>query len=381
MIARFEVLMSSILVILMGLILFPLFKGNVLYLLPIGISGSWDQTLLKDVRLILNTGLDEGPNTNMRTTFVVVDKKSLPRLMYADGYTARETRGNLAKQLTRVPDTSKNRLVAIGEKMAKNKLVTILDVFYRDPKSALSAKIAIIEGEAKDFLAREHKHKPNLIVNLDRQVISAEKATIVPIVNLQSILKLIHDPGQDIVIPYMGPEDSGGVVKGVALFSNQSLAGFLSDSESSIYLLLAGQMGKTATFSLKTKKNKALGSLITLRVYKSKSHMKLTVLHHQAHVDIQVNMQAQVEEFPQNHLSDEKNVRSLNELISAEMTEEAVKVVQKLQQMNCDALGIGRQLIAFHHDYWKTLDWDSVYPTIQIDPHVHVKLTRPGIIN
>ncbi|NQX71766.1 GerAB/ArcD/ProY family transporter [Paenibacillus alba] len=42
MIARFEVLMSSILVILMGLILFPLFKGNALYLLPIGISGSWD---------------------------------------------------------------------------------------------------------------------------------------------------------------------------------------------------------------------------------------------------------------------------------------------------------------------------------------------------
>ncbi|OPH59013.1 hypothetical protein BC351_22030 [Paenibacillus ferrarius] len=347
----------------------------------VGLTGCWDQTLLKDVRLILDTGLDEGPNTNMRTTFVVVDKKSLPRLMHADGYTARETRGNLAKQLTRVPDTSKNRLVAIGEKMAKNKLVTILDVFHRDPKSALSAKIAIIEGEAKDFLTRVHKHKPNLIVNLDRQVISAEKATIVPVVNLQSVLKLIHDPGQDIVIPYMGPGYSGGVVKGVALFSNQSLAGFLSDSESPIYLLLAGQMGKTATFSLKTKKNKALGSLITLQVYKSKSHMKLTVLNHQVHVDIQVNMQAQVEEFPQNHLSDEKNVRNLNELISAEMTEEAVKVVQKLQLMNCDALGIGRQLIAFHHDYWKTLDWDSVYPTIQIDPHVHVKLTRPGIIN
>ncbi|UKS28748.1 spore germination protein [Paenibacillus sp. HWE-109] len=41
MIARFEVLLSSILVILLGLVMFPLFKGNVLYLLPIGLSGSW----------------------------------------------------------------------------------------------------------------------------------------------------------------------------------------------------------------------------------------------------------------------------------------------------------------------------------------------------
>ncbi|UKS28749.1 Ger(x)C family spore germination protein [Paenibacillus sp. HWE-109] len=358
------------------------YKSVSLCVLICVLTGCWDQILLKDVRLILNTGLDEGTQANLRTTFVVVDKKSKPRLVAAEGNTPRDTRVNLAKELTREPDTSKNRLVAIGDKMAKNKLGDILDVFYRDPKSALSAKIVVIDGKANDFLANEHKHKPNLIVNLDRQVIGAEKATIVPNINLQSVLKFIHDPGQDIVLPYMGPGHSGSRVKGVALFSNQVLSGFLSDSESPIYLLLAGQMGETATFSVKTEKNTdKVGSLLTLRVYKAHSQIKLAIVDQQVQVNIQLTMKAQVEEYPKEHQFDESNVKKLNEFISSELTEDARQVIQKLQKFNCDALGIGRRLIAFHHDYWATSNWDEVYPGIKIEPHVTVKLTRPGIIN
>ena len=81
----------------------------------------------------------------------------------------------------------------IGEQLAKVDIYTALDVFYRDPKSALNAKIGVVEGRAESLLQTGYMRKPNFILNLDKQIVSAEAFTIVPEENIQSICTVLFD--------------------------------------------------------------------------------------------------------------------------------------------------------------------------------------------
>lgn len=348
------------------------------------ISGCWDRTFLKDVRLILGVGIDKGENEGVLSTFILPDvtdkKRNAPEILSAEGGSVRESRFNLGKQLTLVPDASKNRFTVIGEQLAKQDLYEVLDVLYRDPKSALNAKIAVVDGRAKEFLHTGYTKKSNFILNLDKQIASAEKETIVPKINIQSILSIMLDPGQDIVVPLLGVGNDIPLVKGLALFNKKSFTGELNSSESTICLLMADRMGKGARITLPILNGKKIGGDITFQVFHLNRKMNVDVRSDNVAVKIDLTIKVVVDEFPISHLDEVEQVGELNELISDQMTERAQLVVQKLQKANCDVFGIGRRLIAFHPKYWSRIDWYRTYPQITIQPNLKVEIARPGII-
>ncbi|ULL13119.1 Ger(x)C family spore germination protein [Paenibacillus sp. H1-7] len=347
------------------------------------VTGCWDQTLLKDVRLIIGLGIDEDADGNILDTFVLPDvtnQKNTPQVISVTGHTARETRLNLGKRLNLVPDGSKNRFVLIGEEMATKKIYTILDVFYRDPKSALNAKIAVVKGRAEAFMKKEYEIKPNLILNLDKQIVSAETASLVPNVNIQSICTIMFDPGQDFVLPYIEHGTEGAVVTGIALFNSQTMTGALEGRDAIICLLLANQMGKRAAITVPAGTSGKTGSFMTFQVFQIKRNLQVWMEGDEVFANIDLQLKVKVEEFAEDHLVDRERVEQLNARITKELNRNAQEVIRRLQQANCDIFGIGRRLIAFHHDYWKKTDWNRTYPHIKIQPSVMVEIARPGII-
>lgn len=349
------------------------------------LTGCWDQTLLKNVRLILGVGLDKAEGENVLLTVVLPDvsdkKRNAPEIISVTGETAREARGNLGKKLTMIPDGAKNRFIMIGEQLAKGDIYAVLDVFYRDPKSALNAKIGVVDGRAESLLQTGYMKKPNFILNLDKQILSAESFTIVPEENIQSICTILFDPGQDVILPYLAIGEGTPIIKGVALFNSKSLTGTLDTKESKLCLLMADRMGKRASLTLPIpNKSKKIGSKMTFRVFQTKRKLDIDVNNGKVEVTIDLLIKAEAEEFSPDHLDETGQVSKMNEFFSKELTKEAQKVVQKLQKANCDVFGIGRRIIAFHPDYWKTIDWNSTYPLITIQPNVKVEIARPGII-
>ncbi|KRE48921.1 Ger(x)C family spore germination protein [Paenibacillus sp. Soil724D2] len=349
------------------------------------LTGCWDQMLFKNVRLILGVGIDKAEGENVLVTFVLPDvsdkKRNAPEIISVSGETAREARSNLGKKLNLVPDGAKNRFLMIGEQLAKNDIYTVLDVFYRDPRSALNAKIGVVEDRAESLLQTGYMRKPNFILNLDKQILSAETFTILPEENIQSICTVLFDPGQDVILPYLAAGDGTPLIKGVALFNSKSLTGTLDTRESKLCLLLADRMGKKAILTLPIPNQpKKIGSKMTFRVFHTKRKLDVDVNKGKVVVTIDLLLKAEAEEFSPDHLDETGQVSKLNEFFSKELTQEAQKVVQKLQKANCDVFGIGRRIIAFHPEAWKTMDWNSTYPLITIQPNVKVEISRPGII-
>lgn len=349
------------------------------------LTGCWDQMLFKNVRLILGIGIDKDQGENVLLTFVLPDvsdkKRNAPEIISVTGETAREARGNLGKKLTLVPDGAKNRFLMIGEQLAKNDIYAVLDVFYRDPRSALNAKIGVVEGRAESLLQTGYMRKPNFILNLDKQILSAESFTMVPEENIQSICTVLFDPGQDVILPYLVVGEGTPLIKGVALFNRKALTGTLDTKESKLCLLMADRIGKKASLTLPIpNKTKKIGSKMTFRVFHKKRKLDVDVNNGKVVVTIDLLLKAEAEEFSPDHLDEDGQVAKLNEFFSKELTQDAQKVVQKLQKANCDVFGIGRRIIAFHPNYWKTMDWKNTYPNITIQPNVKVEISRPGII-
>ena len=72
--------------------------------------------------------------------------------------------------------------------------------------------------------------------------------------------------------------------------------------------------------------------------------------------------------------------KKLNKELSKQLTKEAKKITKKLQKANCDAFGIGRNLIAYHQDLWKKKNWHKDYEKVKFKPEVEVKILYSGVL-
>jgi spore germination protein KC len=361
--------------------------------MTIFLSACWDQNLLKDVRLYLAASFD------LDTDGRIIDTVSSPIIKKADqgegsaetyqiitgiGDTPRKARGDIDKRVSKTFDASKLRVLIIGNKLAKEDIYPVLDLFYRDPKSSLSAKVVIAEGMGKGILElniKDQKISEYLFELLESQ----EDSLLIPEENIQSICAEMFDPGEDLSLPYISQEEGGALanVEGIALFNERKFTGhILSGDEAEIFLLMDGHTGKTVSFTKKIANHddSDLREFVSLNVKKAKKRLEVTIENEEVKVNINLKLKISLTEYARNQLYNKQEIKFLNEELSEILTKDAETAIKKLQEANSDSFGIGRRLISLHNDYWQRVDWKSVYPNISITPKVNVEIIGHGII-
>ncbi|MBY0120435.1 Ger(x)C family spore germination protein [Bacillus sp. S/N-304-OC-R1] len=357
------------------------------------LSGCWDQNLLKDVSLINSVALDLEDSNKVSTTVSIrtiqgsegTGEQKLKTVTFSElDSTPRGARDKIDLQVSKKINSSKLQVVLIGEELAKKEFYYALDIFYRDPKSALNAKAAIVKGEAKKVI--ELGSDSDLIVGeyVFDLLSSAEDATMVKKNDIQSLGTIILDPGQDVLIPFIHRIDhKTAKVMGLGMFNGKIYSGAdLNHEDSVLFQLLSGYLSKMARFTKKIYDTNSVKDYITFDV--SKVKRKLVIKAKDSSniiVDINLFIKATVIEFPHDVLDSNKEIKKLNSILSKELTDQAQSVLSQLQEANCDGLGIGRRLAALHYHVWKDLDWKDTYPTITFNPKVNVEIVQKGIIN
>ncbi|MGR5978712.1 Ger(x)C family spore germination C-terminal domain-containing protein [Bacillus cereus] len=76
-----------------------------------------------------------------------------------------------------------------------------------------------------------------------------------------------------------------------------------------------------------------------------------------------------------------KRKKLLNQKIKNHFTKLAKQTVLHMQQANCDGLGIGQRVQAYHADIWEHTNWNKVYPKVPIQVRVHTEMINTGVIN
>lgn len=359
------------------------------------LTGCWDQKFLKEARLSYGSGFDLTNDGNILTTTVIRKNevsgegqgKSRNEIIVVEGTTLRETRMKIDNKLAGNFDPSKNRIYLFGKALAKKDIYSVLDVFYRTGGSALDSKIAVVGGTATEILQLRRNEIPLISEHILELIKSVENKTVVPAHTLHSIRPKMFDPGQDFCLPYLTRDvrDKNNVkVSGIALFNGHKFTGtILTPQESTLYLLLSNQKRKKARYVIENVKHdnkEAFKTTIVIQIQNIKNNKMVSVNNGTIKVNLDMTLTVNVNEYPPNNLYDKEKVKKLNKKISKRMTEDARNLVKKIQNANSDLFGIGRDLIAFHHDTWEKLNWKEKYPKIEITPSVKVKIISSGVI-
>ncbi|MEL3974237.1 Ger(x)C family spore germination protein [Rossellomorea oryzaecorticis] len=361
--------------------------AGILLLFHLALTGCWDQRLLKDSRLIYSSSFDLIEDDRIFTTAITRDfhgEMGANVEITAEGKTIRETRMNMDRKINGNFEPSKNRVFLLGEDLVKKDIYQFLDVFYRDPSSSISAKVAVAEGRGSDFLSKLREKNTFISEFLTEIIESAEGSSEVGVQNLQTICTMMFDPGKDFILPLFSLEEEEIELEGNAIFHKHSMTGKLSVMQSTLFLVLAGEKGKRARFvSEVDKENKTpLDDYISYNIVKPKTNMKiLSDSPDDIKVEISLKAGVTISEYPADKLKDKKNVKKLNEKIQGDLLKRSQKLVETIQTANADLFGIGRELIAFHPKTWEKVNWEEDYKEITIIPKIETEIVGNGIIN
>lgn len=359
------------------------------------ITGCWDQNLMKDATLIQTITFDQTDEGEFLLGIAIpniyrnsMDSGQETEAINSENLstvanTPREGRMKLNTEIPGNLDSSKNKLVLFGEQFAKGDIYPSLDVIWRDPRSSLSAKLAVVKGKAFDTLSIQPRVESNISQNILYLIRSTETNTIIPEESIQTLASELLDPGEDIVLPLLKIGRNGTTidVAGVALFDERKLSGTLSQEESTLFLLLNNKQSKYARFTTYVNGNKELNmnNFISLNVDHIKRKLNVSVNDRgEVFVNLNLHLKVIVEEYPIGNVPNK--VDQLNNKLSNTFTNNAEEVIKKLQEANCDAFGIGRRLIAFHHDTWKEKDKTNYFKDVKFKSKVDVEIIQHGIV-
>ncbi|WP_446715633.1 Ger(x)C family spore germination protein [Bacillus sp. OTU530] len=124
--------------------------------------GCWDQHLMKEATLVQTVSFDltrEGKFLLGTVIPILTQSQSesgqgftKSETLSATAHTPREGRAKIDRRVSGVLDASNNKLILFGGSFVRQGIVPSLDVIYRDPRSSLSAKLAVVDGEAVKLL-------------------------------------------------------------------------------------------------------------------------------------------------------------------------------------------------------------------------------------
>ncbi|SDK48375.1 Ger(x)C family spore germination protein [Sediminibacillus albus] len=357
------------------------------------LTGCWDQRQFKNVKLVLAAGIDSTEEGKVTNTVVITNVQNgqsgngteQMQVVTASANTPLESRTKIDQKISKRYDQSKLHVLLLGEKLVEKDIYPYLDMFYRDPKSNLHARLAVVGGKVEEALSLNIAGEPRISEYINGMLTGEIRSTQMPNNNIQLVCAELLEPGQDFVLPYLTTNEEESLLQydGLALFSGKSYSGsYLSQENAKLFLLLKNVMGADAMLTRKIADDKeAVNNYITVDVKEINRKLAIDTNKQIPKVTLDVHLEVDVLEYPPDHLQSEKKVKELEEKLEKTLTKEAGEIIAQLKEANSDALGIGRRIQGYHPGVWKQLNWEEVYPELTIDPKISVDIQSHGIIN
>jgi Ger(x)C family germination protein len=357
------------------------------------LSGCNYHNELKNLQLIYAKSIDVIGNNDMVTTVTIQSPGGKERtapvheVLSASGPTLQESLyKKIGLQIAGPIGTSKNQVMLIGEKLAKQDLGDILDSTFRNANDPMLAKVAIVRGNAGELIRLDRIGSATSGEYLRKIIMSARYETIIPSITLHSLYPTLHDAGRDPVIPLLRKESDKAVVDGLALLNERKYTGYsLTPEQSTLILLMNGNKANICVITRNVKEESNPddpSDYLSLNISNLKRDKQVSVdADGQVQVKINLSMKGSVIETAKFDLSEKQKFEQMNKRFSEILTKEANDICKLTQRANSDALGIARDVMAFYPNEWKKMDWETEYPKVNFQVSMKVEIVSHGIIN
>ncbi len=372
------------------------------------LTGCWDRKELNEVGIVGAIGLDKDSKTEeiILTSQVIRPgalkkeggggEKSPVENITTRGNTVFEAMRNITKQFDRKAYFPHTKVIVIGEHLARDGILPILDVFIRSQEIRRLVWFTVAKDTtAEEILGVKHGIENVQAAYLDSIIKRRSANSEVSTPNLLEVLKRVS--GNEInpiagvmeVIeqPNRPVEEKNGLttkgvkLSGTAVFKKDKLVGYLDDIETRGLNWVTGKVESgVINVPSPTEKDK----LIAIEIKRASSSIKPEIKDGEISFTIEVKEEGDIVE--QQGITDvsklelfEKIEKEQEEVIENEI-KMAVDKVQK--EFNSDIFGFGSVFNKKYPKEWNKIkdNWESIFPKVQYVVKVDAKLRRTGLL-
>lgn len=299
-------------------------------------------------------------------------EKLKTKVITGKGKSPRDVRQDAELKTEQMMDLSILSTMLISEKIAETDIYEYLDVYFREVSNPLTPRIALVQGELKPFFEIAEQTESTTGEFYNRFIQSLEENSLVIPYTLQTAGSLLFENAQDLALPYLKMSDEGEpVLDGIALFSGRSFGGETLSKEQGVFLnILNNSLGKAARVTYLYN-----NSPVSIRVNKISKKLNVS----EGKIEIDQKIKVTVIEFPQDTLKEETIREDVDKFLTKKLEESLNEVMKTLQNAKCDAIGLGRNVRAYHTDLYKK-DWNEHFATLDIPIKVELEIVKTGVL-
>ncbi|MFC4411285.1 Ger(x)C family spore germination protein [Chungangia koreensis] len=346
------------------------------------LGGCWDEQLFKNISIVQMVGYEGDPGEiTAYFSYPKISKDNIEYLVIkGEGISLHAARIQANKKTNQLLDLSVLEVALMSDETVTHNIYDYLDPFYRIPKNRLNARLVIVEGSMDDYINEQLNltaELPDFYSDLiESSVLTSESIDV----TLQKACTILFDPGIDLTLPYLqiDKESSNPKLGGAALFSDMVYTGeYLTTKESVLLNIMRDQIGKQARLTYQWN-HKGKEYPLIIDVEKAKKKWRIDGENLKLHATYNLNIS--INELAVQSIAKKETINELEKFLNEKIEGDMKGIFQKIQDAESDALGIGRQVRAFHPNIWKEGKWHDTYKKIDFDVKVKSTIYSTGIL-
>lgn len=367
------------------------------------VTGCWDQAELEEKALIAGVGFDLGQENTVQLTAQIIipgaitagsgeggGPQDVVEVVTANGATSFGAARNLILETGRKGLFSHNKIVVIGEELAKKGVDIILDFLLRDNEFRRRQWILVAKGDAQKVLegtVRLEKIPAYGIANLIQSSIYSSRVVAVDLHDFAGMVtsqtSCAVATGIEMVKQSGTTDDLEiGVLKKTAVFKRFQLKGWLDDIETRGLLWVQGKVVNGAinlVFPGETDRFIAIESI------RANSQVQAVMEDGQPSIHIKIVQEGNIanQQFFELTKARPSAIKRLEAELEKVIEAEILTTLNKAKELNTDIYGFGEAIYRRYPKEWEKMEgnWDEIFPSLDVKIEVESFIRMYGLIN
>lgn len=273
-----------------------------------------------------------------------------------DGMTVTGSINRMVSKTGRTLYCNHTQVLMVSRETAEQGLRELLEELIRGNQYPISLRLAVCNNSAAKALQAKPIVSELHSVELEDIIREGAKQCLTPDVDICSFYQEVSAPGIEGVLPFFSLQENNGeqvcALLGTALFQGEQMLSVLDKIDSQTLMWMRGESG---------------GTLVTehavFDVEKVEQTMKVAPEGGTLHLSLTLKAS-----------ENEENKAALTEEAEHVMKEQCVSLLQRLKELQCDAVGFGNALYRRNQGAWKRLEqpWQTFFSEYPIEVKVTV---------
>lgn len=393
-----------------------IFEAMLLMLLTLLVGGCWDLVGIGERTLVIGMGIDQIQSDEpILLTAQVINFQAFKSggggtMTEASGANGKGTGGdksstggssvivetikgkslsdavyNFLKYSSRRVIFSHNRIIILGNELARSGIADIFDEMARDYQFRPTTWILVAENTAREILEARTDLGTVPANEINRMMANLTRNALIEPVNMNDFIFQLKSEGKTGLAPLVQIEqpDSNPFprikVEKTAVFKNNRLIGILTADESRDLTWLASrQKGGSVVFAYNSGNNQ---QKISVEISDGRTRITPRVTKDGLLMEIHCTGSGILRESD-SITNNSKTTSRLEQTVEKILKTRVEQTIERARQMRTDYLGFAQRIHADYPDLWRQMKdiWEEEFPKLKTNVHFQINLARYGNI-